>query len=84
MPARTERAGLGRWGGQWPDQYGFVRLHQSYQQYTAGLRKWSISGVQLATAFHVALSPFTALSPPVTAFHRPFTAALVLLQYRLL
>ena len=31
-----------RWGGHWPDQYSFVRLHQGFRSYTAGERKWSI------------------------------------------
>ncbi|KAL3921069.1 MAG: hypothetical protein SGPRY_005028 [Prymnesium sp.] len=33
-----------RWGGQWVEQYDFVRLHQAYQLYTAGEREWAISG----------------------------------------
>ena len=33
-----------RWGGQWVDQYEFVKLHQAYPLYTAGEREWSISG----------------------------------------
>jgi hypothetical protein len=32
------------WGGQWVDQYDFVRLHQAFPLYTAGEREWSISG----------------------------------------
>ena len=32
------------WGGQWVEQYDFVRLHQAYPLYTAGEREWSISG----------------------------------------
>ena len=32
------------WGGQWVDQYNYVRLHQPYTQFTAGERKWAISG----------------------------------------
>ena len=31
-----------RWGGQWPDTYGFVRLHQPHRMFTAGERPWSI------------------------------------------
>ena len=31
------------WGGQWPDQYDFVRLHQPHVAYTAGERTWSIT-----------------------------------------
>jgi len=31
------------WGGQWIDQYDFVRLHQPYQIFTAGSREWAIS-----------------------------------------
>lgn len=30
------------WGGQWVDQYDFVRLHQPYQQFTAGEREWEL------------------------------------------
>jgi hypothetical protein len=33
-----------RWGGQWPEQYHFVRLHQPFPQFTAGARQWSIAG----------------------------------------
>jgi len=35
-----------RWGGNWRDQYEFVRLHQPYQGFTAGERDWSISGLK--------------------------------------
>jgi len=31
-----------RWGGQWPETYGFVRLHQPHRMFTAGERRWSI------------------------------------------
>ena len=31
------------WGGQWLKQYDFVRLHQPYQHFTAGNRKWSLN-----------------------------------------
>ena len=31
-----------QWGGQWVDQYDFVRLHQAFALYTAGEREWSI------------------------------------------
>jgi hypothetical protein len=32
------------WGGQWNDQYDFVRLHQPYQMFTAGDQKWRLPG----------------------------------------
>ena len=38
----------GRWGGQWPGQYDYVRLHQPYEQFTAGEREWSISSTKPA------------------------------------
>jgi len=31
-----------RWGGQWVQQYSFVRLHQPYEQFTAGSRPWDL------------------------------------------
>ena len=33
-----------RWGGQWCEQYDYVRLHQPYEQFTAGERTWAIGG----------------------------------------
>ena len=35
-----------RWGGQWVDQYDFVRLHQAHPLFTAGEREWSISATK--------------------------------------
>lgn len=32
-----------RWGGQWCEQYDYVRLHQPYEQFTAGERTWAIA-----------------------------------------
>jgi hypothetical protein len=32
------------WGGQWVEQYDFVRLHQPYQMFTAGDQKWRLPG----------------------------------------
>lgn len=32
------------WGGQWVDQYDFVRLHQPYRMFTAGDQKWRLAG----------------------------------------
>lgn len=29
------------WGGQWVDQYGYVRLHQPYRTYTVADRPWA-------------------------------------------
>ena len=34
---------LSDWGGQWLKQYDFVRLHQPYQHFTAGNRRWSLN-----------------------------------------
>ncbi len=31
-------------GGQWLDQYDFVRLHQPYEMFTAGDQKWRLPG----------------------------------------
>lgn len=36
------------WGGQWPNQYDYVRLHQPYEQFTAGEREWSIASAKPA------------------------------------
>jgi len=33
-----------QWGGQWVDQYDFVRLHQPFSVFTAGSREWAIKG----------------------------------------
>lgn len=30
------------WGGQWRDQYDFVRLHQPYRMFTAGDQPWTL------------------------------------------
>lgn len=30
------------WGGQWLDQYNFVRLHQPYRMFTAGDQPWTL------------------------------------------
>ena len=30
------------WGGQWVEQYEFVRLHQPYRAFTAGKREWDL------------------------------------------
>jgi cation diffusion facilitator CzcD-associated flavoprotein CzcO len=30
------------WGGQWVEQYEYVRLHQPYEAFTAGRRKWDL------------------------------------------
>jgi len=35
-----------RWGGQWVNQYDFVRLHQPYSIFTAGERAWSFEGTK--------------------------------------
>jgi hypothetical protein len=37
-----------KWGGQWVDQYDFVRLHQPFPIFTAGQRAWAISGTKPA------------------------------------
>ena len=34
----------GKRGGQWNDQYDFVRLHQPYAMFTAGDQKWRLPG----------------------------------------
>ena len=31
-----------RWGGHWPDQYSYVRLHQGFRNYAVGERDWTI------------------------------------------
>eukprot|EP01047_Picozoa_sp_COSAG01_P080654 COSAG01_NODE_15765_length_1302_cov_1.221945_2_plen_190_part_00 len=31
-----------RWGGHWPDQYSYVRLHQGFRSYAVGERPWTI------------------------------------------
>jgi hypothetical protein len=31
-----------RWGGHWPDQYSYVRLHQGFRGYAVGERHWTI------------------------------------------
>ena len=33
-----------RWGGHWPDQYSFCRLHTPSAGYTVGARQWSFAG----------------------------------------
>eukprot|EP00943_MAST-04B_sp_MAST-4B-sp1_P009631 g9631.t1 len=30
------------WGGNWINQYNYVRLHQPYQRFTAGKREWDL------------------------------------------
>ena len=30
------------WGGNWINQYNYVRLHQPYQVFTAGKREWDL------------------------------------------
>ncbi len=35
-----------KWGGQWVDQYDFVRLHQPFPIFTAGERAWAIEGTK--------------------------------------
>ena len=35
-----------RWGGQWVEQYDFVRLHQAHCLFTAGEREWAISSTK--------------------------------------
>ena len=37
------------WGGQWVDQYHFVRLHQPYSIFTAGERQWSFAKTRPAS-----------------------------------
>jgi hypothetical protein len=37
-----------KWGGQWVDQYNFVRLHQPFPIFTAGQREWAIAGTKPA------------------------------------
>jgi alkylhydroperoxidase family enzyme len=39
----------GGWGGQWVDQYHFVRLHQPYSIFTAGERQWSFAKTRPAS-----------------------------------
>jgi hypothetical protein len=31
-----------QWGGNWVDQYQFLRLHQPYRHFTAGTAKWAL------------------------------------------
>ena len=38
-----------KWGGQFTTQYDYVRLHQPYQQFTAGEREWAIAKVKPPT-----------------------------------
>ena len=33
------------WGGQWVEQYEFVRLHQPYRAFTAGKREWDLGRI---------------------------------------
>jgi hypothetical protein len=43
------------WGGQWIDQYDFVRLHQPYSIFTAGQRKWAFADTK--KPMHLATKP---------------------------
>lgn len=46
LPEHARVVVIGReraWGGQWVDQYSFVRLHQPYHGFTAGERQWNLN-----------------------------------------
>ena len=60
-----------RFGGQWTDQYDYVRLHQPYESFTAHDREWAFSKTKpkayLASKTEI-LSHFADIAAACVAF----------------
>jgi muconolactone delta-isomerase len=55
------------WGGQWLDQYDFVRLHQPYRMFTAGDQPWKLQRDPSHLATRREVLDHLASIPPISA-----------------
>lgn len=57
------------WGGQWVQQYDFVRLHQPYRMFTAGDQRWTLKRDPSYLATRREVLEHLATVPHVSAGH---------------